>query len=75
MPVNQRLDQFTTVQLVVVVSVVHLEVMELQLLVRHLAGVDWNVHVLSNVTKIMQNLIRKKKLKTGFAHRIYSFSL
>ena len=31
-PVDQGLDKFTPVQLVVVVSIVHLEVMELQLL-------------------------------------------
>lgn len=32
MPVNKGLDQFTAIQLVVVISVMHFEVMKLQLL-------------------------------------------
>jgi hypothetical protein len=71
MPMNQTFYQFTTVQLVIVISAVietrilafkhfsivcqnslmHLEIMKLQLLVTHLTGVDWNVHMLGNVTK------------------------
>jgi hypothetical protein len=52
MPVNQRLDQLAAVELVVVVSVVHFEVVELQLLISHLAGIDRNVHVLRNMPKM-----------------------
>lgn len=49
---DQRLDQLASVQLVVVVRVVHLEVVELQLLFAHFARVDRHVHVLGNVPKI-----------------------
>lgn len=52
MPMDQRLDQLASVQLVVVVRVVHLEVVELQLLFAHFARVDRHVHVLGNVPKI-----------------------
>jgi hypothetical protein len=51
-PVNQTFDQLTAVQFVVVVSVVHFEIMELQLLLGHFARIDRHLHVLSNVTKI-----------------------
>lgn len=72
-PVNQGLDQFTSVQLVVVVSVVHLEVMELQLLIGHLAGIDWNVHVLSDVTRNCANFITK--VYSSPSSPTHSFSL
>lgn len=49
-PMYQALDELTPVQLVVVVGVVHLEVVELELLLRHLARVNRNVHVLLDVT-------------------------
>lgn len=40
MPVDQRLDQLAAVEFVVVVRIVHLKVVELQLLLSHLAGVQ-----------------------------------
>lgn len=46
---NQRLDEFTSVQFVVVVSVVHFEVVELEFLVGHFACINWNVHVFGNM--------------------------
>lgn len=49
-PVDQGLDQLAAVQLVVVVGVVHLEVVELQLLLGHFAGVQRHLHVLGDVT-------------------------
>lgn len=48
---DQRLDQFAAVQLVVVVRVVHLEVVELQLSLGHLARIDGHLHVLLDVTE------------------------
>lgn len=48
-PVDEGLDQFAAIQLVVVVSVVHLEVVELKLLLRHLAGIHGDPHMLTNV--------------------------
>ncbi len=51
MPVNERLDEFASVELVVAVCVVHLEVVELQLLLRHVGRVDWNVHVFLHVPR------------------------
>lgn len=50
MPVDQGLDQLAAVQFVVIVGVVHLEVVELQLLLGHFAGVQGHFHVLGNVT-------------------------
>lgn len=50
-PMDQGLDQLASVQLVVVVGIVHLEIVELKLLVGHLAGVDGNFHVLGDVTE------------------------
>ena len=49
MPMDERLDEFAAVQLVVAVGVVHLEVVKLELLLRHVGGVDRNVHVLLHV--------------------------
>ena len=49
MPVNERLDELAAVELVIPVRVVHLEVVELQLLLGHVAGVDRDVHVLLHV--------------------------
>ena len=48
-PVNEGLDELASVELVVAVSVVHLEVVELQLLLRHVRRVDGDVHVLFHV--------------------------
>lgn len=55
MPVDERLDELTAVQLVVPVGVVHLEVVELELLLRHVAGVDRHVHVLLHVPEWKNN--------------------
>ena len=49
MPVDERLDQLAAVQLVVAVGVVHLEVVELKLLLGHGRRVDGHVHVLLHV--------------------------
>jgi len=51
-PMDQRFDQLAAVQLVVVVRVVHLEVVELQLSLGHLARIDWHLHVFLDVTEI-----------------------
>ena len=45
MPVDETLDQLAPVQLVVVVRVVHLEVVELELLFGHVGGVHRDLHV------------------------------
>lgn len=47
---DERLDQFAAVQLVVAISVVHLEVVKLQLLLGHVGGVDGHLHVLLHVS-------------------------
>lgn len=47
---DKGFDQFAAVQFVVAVVVVHFEVMELQFLIAHIARVNWNVHVLGNVS-------------------------
>ena len=51
MPVYEALDQLAPIQLVVPISVVHLEVVELQLLVRHLGGVHGDIQVLLHVPR------------------------
>lgn len=48
-PMNKRLYQLATVQLIVIVRVVHFEIMELQLLIRHLAGVYGDVGMLRDM--------------------------
>merc|ERR1719290_358712 len=49
MPMNEGFDQFAAIKLVVAVRVVHLEVVELKLLLGHFAGVNRYVHVLLHV--------------------------
>lgn len=61
-PVDQGLDQFASVQFVVVVRVVHFEVVELQLLFAHFARVDRHLHVLGNVLLFMLNIVRIQHL-------------
>lgn len=61
-PVDQGLDQLAAVQFVVVVRVVHLEVVELQLLFAHFARVNWDLHVLGNVLLLMLNVVRIQHL-------------
>lgn len=61
-PVDERLDQLAAVQLVVVVRVVHFEVVELQLLFTHLAGVDRHFHVLGNVLLLVLDVVRVEHL-------------
>lgn len=68
-PMDQRLDQLTAVQFVIVIGVVHLEVVELQLLLGHFAGVQRHFHVLGDVTgkcviaKARQN-VRKGEIES-----------
>jgi hypothetical protein len=50
-PMDQRLDKLTSVELVVTVGVVHLEVVELQLLLGHVRRVDRNIHVFFHVSR------------------------
>lgn len=61
-PVDQGLDQLAAVQFVVVVRVVHLEVVELQLLFAHFARVDRDLHVLGNMLLLMLNVVRIQHL-------------
>lgn len=49
-PVYQRFYQFVPVKLVIVVGIVHFEIMELELLLRHFARIDGNVHVFLNMS-------------------------
>lgn len=51
MVMDERLDQFASVQFVVVIRVVHLKVMELQLLLAHLARVDGHLGVFLDVPR------------------------
>lgn len=46
---NERLDQFASIQFVVIIGIMHLKVMELQFLLRHLARVDRNVHMFGDM--------------------------
>ena len=46
---DERLDELAAVELVVAVGVVHLEVVELQLLLGHVARVDRHLHVVLHV--------------------------
>lgn len=52
MPVEEGLDELLAVQLVVVVGVVHLEVVELQLLVRHGGCVDGHLQMVLDVVPL-----------------------
>jgi len=61
-PVDQGLDQLTPVQLVVVVSVVHLEIMKLEFLFRHVARVYGDIHVLLHVLSLMADIVVKNLL-------------
>lgn len=54
MIMDQRFDQFTAVQFVIAIRVMHLKVMELQLLFAHLARVYGHLSVLRNVPGIMR---------------------
>lgn len=51
MIMDERLDQFASVQFVVVVRVVHFEVMELQLLLAHLARINGHLGVFLDVPR------------------------
>ena len=42
---NERFDEFTAIKFVVAIGIVHFEIMELELLLRHVARVDRHVHV------------------------------
>ena len=53
MPMNETLHQLTAVKLVVVVRVMHLEEMELKLLLWHIGCVNRNIHVLLDVPKMI----------------------
>jgi len=64
MPVYETLDQLAPIQLVVTISVMHLEVVELQLLVGHLGGVHGNIQVLLHVLFLMSNILMKNFLLT-----------
>jgi len=64
MPVYETLDQLAPIQLVVPISVVHLEVVELQLLVRHLGGVHGHIQVLLHVLCFMSDILVKHPLLT-----------
>jgi hypothetical protein len=56
---NQRFDQLATIQFVVVVGVVHFEVVELQLLLRHFARIDvGHLHMLGNVVALTLQIAR-----------------
>lgn len=48
-PMDERLDELATVELIVAVGVVHFEVVELKLLLGHIRRVDRDVHVLLHV--------------------------
>lgn len=52
MPMDEGLHQFTAIQLIVVVSVMHFEIMKLEFLFCHFAGINRNSHMLSNMTRI-----------------------
>ena len=49
---NERFDEFASVEFVVPVGVVHLEVVELQLLLGHRRSVHRQVHVLLQVPEM-----------------------
>lgn len=51
MPMDQRFDQFATVQFVVVVGIVHFEVVELQFLFTHFTCIDWNFHMFLDMSE------------------------
>lgn len=74
MPVDQRFDQFTAVQLVIVICVVHFEIMKLELLICHFACVNWHFHVLSYVTKIIRSFNKvRTKYCVLFYHKLTLF--
>lgn len=55
---DQGFDQFTAIQFIVIVGVVHFEVVELQLLFAHFARVDRHLQVLGDVSGNARNAIR-----------------
>lgn len=44
--VDERFDQFTAVQFIILVSVMHLKIVKLQLLFAHFASIDWHLSML-----------------------------
>lgn len=52
MPMEEGFDKLLAIQLVVVVCIMHLEVMELQLLVRHAGSVNGNLQVVLDVVTL-----------------------
>lgn len=57
MPVDERFDELTAIEFIVIVGIMHFEVMKLQLLISHFTSVHWNGHVLCDVSvnKEIQN--------------------
>lgn len=49
MPVDERLDEFTTVKFVIIIGVMHLKVMELKFLFCHFAGVNLSVQMFAQM--------------------------
>lgn len=48
---DERFNQFTAIQFVIVVGVVHFEIVELQFIFTHFGGIDiWHFHMLLNVS-------------------------
>lgn len=68
MPVNQRFYKLVTIQFVIVVSIVHFEIMKLEFLLRHFAGINWHFHVLLDMTggKTIKMIKRHKRGHTLF---------
>ncbi|MPC48967.1 hypothetical protein E2C01_042753 [Portunus trituberculatus] len=52
MPMEERFDEFLAIQLVVVICIMHLEVMELQLLVRHASSVNGHLQMVLDVVTL-----------------------
>jgi hypothetical protein len=66
MPVYQTFYELAAVQFVVVVCIVHFKIMKLKFLITHFTGINRNVHVFSNVTKIYEK--RWFKFKFNMNH-------
>ena len=71
-PMEQGLDEFLAVQLIIVVRIVHLKVVELELLLTHPTGVQGHVQMVLNMSPfIVQILVVKHLLPTRLKKKQY----
>ena len=54
---NERFDKFTAVEFVVAIGIMHFEVVELELLLRHVTCIDGHIHVLFHMSELDKRIV------------------